>query len=148
MKHYIFILLLIFLFSGTSLASEFHSKDDYKQARKAYTKLIKKYPNNWIFYYNRGMLLYEQGNPYVDGAYKDFQKASELNPESEELKYNYLVIKEYRDRRLNYALKAVGIGGVVGGVVMNSGLPHDIPKLKPLDTKVWETLENTELQNQ
>ena len=144
MKYCIFILLLIFLFSNTSLASEFHSKEDYKTAIKQYSKLIKHYPNNWIYYYNRGMLFYEQGKDYSEYVYRNFKKASELNPESEELKYNYLIMKEFRDIRLKQSLKDVGIGGVAGGVIMSGTLPQTMPKLKPLDTKVWETLENTE----
>ena len=147
MKKLVIFLIGLFLFLNTSYASELHSKDDYKQAVKQYNKLIKQYPNNWLFYYNRGMLFYEQGKDYTEYVYRNFEKASTLNPESEELKYNYLIMKEFRDVRLKHALKAVGFGGVVGGVVMSGTLPQAMPKLKPLDTKVWETLENTELQN-
>lgn len=142
-KIFSIFLFVLFLNSSVLASEQLHTKDEYKQAVKQYSKLIKKYPENWIFYYNRGMLFYEQGKDYTEYAYRDFKKASLLNPESEELKYNYLIMKEFRDARLNYALKAVGTAGLIGGAVGGQGVPKTMPKLKEIDTKVWETLNST-----
>lgn len=145
MWKFILSLCILFLSSSVFASEQLHTKDEYKQATKQYTRLIKKYPQNWLLYYNRGLLFFEQGKDYVEYAYRDFQKASRLNPESEDIKYNYLVTKEFRDARLHTALKVVGTTGLIGGTVGGSLLPQTMPKLKPIGTNPWKTLETIDL---
>lgn len=94
-----------------------HSEALYpRKAIKDYNKLIKLIPDNWVYYFNRGVQRYNVGGDFLWGAVKDFNRASKLNPDCKEARMNYLIAKERRDNMLLSA----AYGGLIASISISN----------------------------
>lgn len=103
---------------------------------KDYDILIARYPDNWIYYFNRGYVCYSLGQVYLVDAASSFQNAYNLNPDVAIAKLNYSIAMSARDAYM----EMVSTLGLVAGAI-NSKTRQPVGNL---DIDLWGIFDDPE----
>lgn len=109
-----------------------------KMSLKDYDKLITKYPNNWIYYFNRAQVCYSLGQIFLKCAAENFNAAYELNRNSEVARINYGIAQEASDAYYETTF----MFGFIPGAIGSKGR-HPVEKL---GIDLWAIFQSVEEQ--
>ena len=109
-----------------------------KSSLKDYDKLIKKYPNNWIYHFNRAYVCYSLGQIFLKGAAVGFKDAYELNRDSEIARINYGIAQDASD---TYSETTVMFGPIAGAIGSKNRRP-----VEKLGIDLWAIFQSAENQ--
>ena len=109
-----------------------------KMSLKDYDKLITKYPNNWIYYFNRAQVCYSLGQIFLKCAAENFNAAYELNRNSEVARINYGIAQEASDA---YSETTVMFGPIAGAIGSKNRRP-----VEKLGIDLWAIFQSAENQ--
>ncbi len=113
-----------------------------KAALADYDKLITKYPNNWLYYFNRGYVCYSLGQIYLKCSVASFESAYKLNPDATVAKVNYGVSKEASD---TYSETVAMFGLIAGAVASKNRRP--VENIKFDLWRIFEKKEDIAVEN-
>lgn len=109
-----------------------------KSSLKDYDKLITKYPNNWIYHFNRAYVCYSLGQIFLKGAAVGFKDVYEFNRDSEIARINYGIAQDASD---TYSETTVMFGPIAGAI--GSKNRHPVEKL---GIDLWAIFQSAENQ--